>query len=103
MTLLAYCCAMACWRKFRRNGDFRRMTHLVNQVAVVTGANSGIGKAITLALAAQGATVCLVGRRMETLQSVAEQVSNGSVCYQADLERASDIAALIANVKQDVK
>jgi len=49
------------------------MTHLANQVAVVTGANSGIGKAITLALAAHGATVRLVGRRMEALQPVAEQ------------------------------
>ena len=79
------------------------MMHLANQVAVVTGANGGIGKAITLALAAQGATVCLVGRRMKALQSVAEQASNGCVCYQADLERDSDIAGLVANVKQDVK
>jgi NADP-dependent 3-hydroxy acid dehydrogenase YdfG len=79
------------------------MTHLANQVAVVTGANSGIGKALTLALAAQGATVCLVGRRMEALQSVAKQALNGSVCYEADLELDPDIAALIANIKQEVK
>jgi NADP-dependent 3-hydroxy acid dehydrogenase YdfG len=79
------------------------MTQLANQVAVVTGANSGIGKAITLALAAHGATVCLVGRRMEALQPVAEQASNGSGCYQANLEVDSDIAALVANLKQDVK
>ena len=79
------------------------MTQLANQVAVVTGANSGIGKAIALALAAHGATVCLVGRRMEALQLVAEQASNGSGCYQANLEVDSDIAALVANLKQDVK
>src|SRR5438093_12723860 len=78
------------------------MTHLANRVAVVTGANSGIGKAIALALAAHGATVCLVGRRMEALQPVAEQASNGSVCYQADLGLESDIAALVGNLKQDV-
>jgi NADP-dependent 3-hydroxy acid dehydrogenase YdfG len=79
------------------------MTHLANQVAVVTGANSGIGRAVVLALAAEGATVCLVGRRMEALQSVAEQALNGSVCYEADLELDSDIAALIANLKRDFK
>src|SRR5207249_11686136 len=79
------------------------MTHLANQVAVVTGANSGIGKAITLALAAQGATVCLVGRRMEALQLVAQQASNGSASYQADLGRDSDITELVAKLKQDVK
>src|SRR5262245_66624703 len=79
------------------------MTHLANQVAVVTGANSGIGKAIALALATNGVKVCLVGRRMEALQPVAKQASNGSVCYQADFGLYSDIAALVANLKQDVK
>lgn len=79
------------------------MTHLANQVAVVTGANSGIGKAITLALAAEGASVRLIGRRMEALQQVAEQASNGSVCYQADLGLDSDITELVAKLKQDVK
>jgi len=78
------------------------MTHLANQVAVVTGANSGIGKAIVFALAAHGAAVCLVGRRMEALQPVAQQALNGSVCYRADLGLESDIAALVANLKQDV-
>src|SRR5215471_18064560 len=79
------------------------MTHLANRVAVVTGANSGIGKAITLALAAEGASVRLIGRRMEALQQVAEQASNGSVCYQADLSLDSDITELVAKLKQDVK
>src|SRR5262245_52233135 len=43
-------------------GDF------TNQIAVVTGASSGVGRAIALALAGRGATVCLVGRRLEALQ-----------------------------------
>ena len=79
------------------------MTHLADQVAVVTGANSGIGKAIALALAAHGATVCLIGRRMEALQPVAELARNGSVCYQADLSLDSDITALVANLRQNLK
>ena len=41
------------------------------QVAVVTGASSGIGRAIALDLATHSATLCLVGRDQARLESVA--------------------------------
>ena len=50
------------------------MDTLKDQFAVVTGASSGIGKSIALTLAGQGAEVCLVARRREALEAVAEQV-----------------------------
>jgi NADP-dependent 3-hydroxy acid dehydrogenase YdfG len=81
------------------------MNTLENQVAVVTGASSGIGKAIALGLAAQGASLCLVGRKLETLQSVAN-VANGkasrSYCYQADLSVDGELQELIAGIQRDV-
>jgi NADP-dependent 3-hydroxy acid dehydrogenase YdfG len=49
-------------------------TSLLNQVAVVTGAGSGIGKAVAKALAAEGATLCLVGRTRETLEKTANAI-----------------------------
>ena len=49
-------------------------TSLLHQVAVVTGAGSGIGKAIARALAAAGASLCLVGRTRETLEETADAV-----------------------------
>lgn len=48
-------------------------------VAVVTGAGSGIGRAIVLALAARSITCCLVGRTMGKLQEVAELASAAGV------------------------
>ena len=44
------------------------------KIAIVTGAGSGVGKASSLALAADGWTVVLAGRRLDPLQSVASQI-----------------------------
>lgn len=82
------------------------MSTLENQVAVVTGASSGIGKAIALGLAAQGASLCLVGRKLETLQSVADAAKGKASqhhCYQADLAVDREVDELIANIKRDIQ
>lgn len=46
-----------------------------NRVVLVTGASSGIGKAIALAFAAQEATVGLLARRADRLEAVAREVN----------------------------
>lgn len=50
---------------------------LEGKVAVVTGASSGIGEATAFALAQEGASVVLVARRQERLQSISEKISAG--------------------------
>lgn len=70
------------------------------QVAIVTGATSGIGRAIALALAARGASVGLVGRNQERLDSVAEHARataarvlplRADLTIDADIERLAGI------------
>lgn len=64
------------------------MKPLHGQVAVVTGASRGIGRAIVLVLAAAGARVCLVGRDEDALRSVAQAAAVTQLdhpCYAADL------------------
>ena len=46
----------------------------LQKIALVTGAGSGIGKAAALALAKDGYTVILAGRRQERLIAVAEEI-----------------------------
>lgn len=43
-----------------------------DQVAVITGTSSGIGKALALQLAGQGSKVAIAARRAERLEDVAE-------------------------------
>ena len=50
------------------------MASLTGKVAWVTGAGSGIGQAAAIALAKEGATVVLTGRRKEPLEETAAAI-----------------------------
>ena len=61
------------------------MIDLNGKVAWVTGAGSGIGEAAALALAREGCTVALTGRRREPLEKVAAAISkSGGKALVAD-------------------
>lgn len=79
------------------------MTALSGQVALVTGASSGIGRAISVSLAAEGASLCLVGRRHDALETVARsaRAEGQSATHCADLALDRDIEALAARVRDD--
>ena len=71
--------------------------------AVVTGAGSGIGRAATLALLADGWSVALAGRRRDALEeTVAQAGEHGGHCMPvpADITDAASVKALFATVKQ---
>ena len=51
--------------------------HWKDKLAVITGASSGIGEAVSRKLAAEGFRVVLVARRRERLEKLAEQIRTG--------------------------
>jgi NAD(P)-dependent dehydrogenase (short-subunit alcohol dehydrogenase family) len=58
---------------FRRN----RRRPVSEQVAVVTGASSGVGRAIARAFGARGAKVALIARSQEALENCAREIRDG--------------------------
>jgi len=70
-----------------------------NKVVVVTGASSGIGRAIALDLARQGARLVLSARSDAGLSEVLGKITStgGTAAVQpADVTRREDVAALVA-------
>ena len=68
---------------------------LDDQVAVVTGASSGLGERFARVLHAAGATVVVAARRIERLEALVEELP-GSLAVQADLSLGEDRERLIA-------
>lgn len=70
------------------------------KVAVVTGAGSGIGRAVALALAADGFDVVLAGRRAEALEQTRAMGPQDKLHPRAtDVTNHEDVKALFADVQ----
>lgn len=86
---------------------YRRMAEsepsLAGRMAVVTGASSGIGRAIAEEIAARGASLCLVGRRPEVLLQVAANLSDGArkLIYRLDLADSGEIEKLADHLTRE--
>jgi len=74
---------------------------LSGKVALITGASRGLGKAMALALAGEGASIALVARDRQALESSAEEVwrtASGAQIFQTDVTSEEQVLRLEKDV-----
>ena len=77
---------------------------LANQVAIVTGGGTGIGRSIALEFAEFGADVVVSSRKLENLERVADEVKargRHALAIQADITKKTDIDHLVQKVMEE--
>ena len=77
------------------------MQRLSGRTAIITGAGRGIGRAIAIAYAREGARVALVSRTTDELEGVAAEIrSTGgqAQCYMCDVRDSTAVNAVVAAV-----
>ncbi len=77
--------------------------NLKDKVAVVTGASRGIGEAIAVALAGEGARVVLASRKLDGLEAVADRIraaGGEAMAVACHTGKAADVQALVERAKE---
>jgi meso-butanediol dehydrogenase/(S,S)-butanediol dehydrogenase/diacetyl reductase len=69
---------------------------LQGKIALITGGGSGIGAAIAERFVAEGAKICITGRRREMLEKVAQSLPSGMVITcSGDTSKDEDVARMV--------
>src|SRR6202042_3228199 len=76
------------------------MFSLQGRTAIVTGAATGIGQAISIRLAAAGATIAVVDLNLPGAQQSAAALPNGAFALQADVADAASVGQAVDKVLQ---
>lgn len=82
-----------------------RLFDLGGRTAVVTGGGRGIGRHLAVGLAEAGARVCVVSRKLDACEAVADEIvkSGGEAhAFQADCASPEAIDGLVADVTREV-
>ena len=80
--------------------------NLVNKVAIVTGAGRGIGKAIAIALAREGANIIAIDVDIQTAEEVAREIKSldrQALAIQVDVSDSKEVNQMVQSVLKKFK
>jgi len=78
------------------------MNILTDKIALITGGGRGIGRAIALAFAREGATVVVSARTAEQVEAVAKEIGGDAVAIVCDVADAESVAAMFRRTHEAV-
>jgi gluconate 5-dehydrogenase len=74
---------------------------VADQVALISGASRGIGRALAEGFAERGACVIITGRELATLEETAHAIGHGCRAFVCDIADSKAIARLVDKVKAE--
>jgi NAD(P)-dependent dehydrogenase (short-subunit alcohol dehydrogenase family) len=74
---------------------------MANRFAVVTGAGSGVGRAVATTLLQNGYSVALAGRRQDALEETAQLAGGESLVVPTDVSKPDEVQALFSKVASE--
>jgi PAS domain S-box-containing protein len=77
------------------------MDRFTDYVALITGASSGVGRALARELARRDITLVLVGRHLDRLEALAKELPAPTRCHRTDLTIDADVQALAEAVTRE--
>src|ERR1700760_227556 len=72
-----------------------------NRVALVTGANQGVGLQTAKELVANGLTVLVGSRNLERGEAAAKEIGPGAIALQIDVTDGDSVAAAAERIRQE--
>lgn len=73
---------------------------LERKIALITGGGRGIGRAIALAFARQGARIVVAARTAEQVEQVAAEIGNGAIPVVCDVSNAESVTQMFAQTRE---
>ena len=75
---------------------------LTGKTALITGGGRGIGRAIALLFAQNGARVAVAARTRDQVETVAQEIGDNAIALVCDVSNPDQVAGIFADIKPDI-